>query len=56
MKINFSKCKLIPFNITFDLCLQYAPKVGCKLCSLPIAYLDFFLHNKSFLPTIKTFL
>jgi hypothetical protein len=46
MNINFSKCELIPFNITPQLEMTFASKLECKLDSLPITYLGFPLHNK----------
>jgi hypothetical protein len=48
MNINFSKCELIPFNITPQLGMTFASKLECKLGSLPITYLGFLLHNKKF--------
>jgi Reverse transcriptase (RNA-dependent DNA polymerase) len=46
MNINFSKCELIPFNITSEFGMTFASKFCCKLDSLPITYLGFSLHNK----------
>jgi Reverse transcriptase (RNA-dependent DNA polymerase) len=48
LKINFSKCELIPFNIFNNIGKNYASKLDCKLDSLPINYLSFPLHNKKF--------
>jgi hypothetical protein len=46
MIINFSKCELIPFNISSDIGVQLADQFDCKLGSLPIIYLGFPLYNK----------
>jgi hypothetical protein len=46
MNIIFSKCELIPFNITTEQGLSFASKLGCKLGSLSITYLGLPLHNR----------
>jgi hypothetical protein len=46
MNINFSKCELIPFNISSTHGIELASKLGCTLSSLPIAYLGLPSHSK----------
>jgi hypothetical protein len=47
MKINFSKCEMIPLNLHEEEGNQLASIFGCKLGFLPISYLGIPLNWKT---------
>jgi hypothetical protein len=53
MRINFSKCELISFNIFPEEGTILAAQLGCKLEALLISYLGFPLHHKKLNLNIK---
>jgi hypothetical protein len=44
MKIKFSKCELVPLNVTVHEGNQLAEQLGCKVSILPLMYLGMPLH------------
>jgi Reverse transcriptase (RNA-dependent DNA polymerase) len=47
MKINFSKCEMIPLNLNENEGHQLASIFGCRIGSLPLTYLGIPLHWKT---------
>jgi hypothetical protein len=48
MKIFFSKCEIVPLNVTQWEGDQLAEQLGCKVSNLPLMYLGMPLHWKKF--------
>jgi hypothetical protein len=46
MKIKFSKCELVPLNVSEHEGNQLAEQLGYKVSSLPLMYLDMSFHWK----------